>query len=139
MLEGDLYYAQVRRCGKPNCACAHDDSQRHGPYWYVREASGRVRYVGRELPDSVLWTLAECERLRSQVVERRQQLVDQAAALARLARGEVLASGDRGILRGLGFGSCLLSDYAGQAVGSDFQQSFLSDVPGYFVPGNGGN
>jgi hypothetical protein len=40
-----------RRCGKPTCACAHDETARHGPHLYLtyrEEGASRSLYVPAE-------------------------------------------------------------------------------------------
>lgn len=50
-----------RRCGKPNCACAHPDHPGHGPrFLWTRAARGRGT-VGRQL------AAAEVEKVRREV------------------------------------------------------------------------
>ncbi|MDX2100027.1 MAG: DUF6788 family protein [Leptolyngbyaceae cyanobacterium bins.59] len=47
-----LYQREMIRCGKPNCKCAGNERELHGPYWYVywREAGKlRSRYIGKKL------------------------------------------------------------------------------------------
>lgn len=37
--------ARVRRCGRPNCACARDDSARHGGKFLTVQLKGRTEAV----------------------------------------------------------------------------------------------
>jgi hypothetical protein len=56
--------AQLVRCGRPNCRCAHGDL--HGPYWYhFHREGGRLlkRYVRREDVEAVR---AACDRRRDE-------------------------------------------------------------------------
>lgn len=66
--------AQYRKCGKPNCHCAGEGAQGHGPYWlltWLDKDTGKSR--GRTIPaDAVERTraqLAEHQRLRALVRE----------------------------------------------------------------------
>lgn len=50
MVQGGLSET-TRRCGKPNCACARDPKQRHGPHLYVTyrsQGKSRGLYVPAE-------------------------------------------------------------------------------------------
>ena len=66
--------AQYRKCGKPNCHCAREGAQGHGPYslltWRDRE-TGKSR--GRTIPNGAVEQtqaqLAEYRRLRALVRE----------------------------------------------------------------------
>ena len=66
--------AQYRRCGKPNCHCAREDAQGHGPYWlltWLDRTTGKSR--GRTIPPGAVEQtqaqLAEHQRLRALVRE----------------------------------------------------------------------
>lgn len=38
-------HRRTKVCGKPTCACATDDSARHGPYWeWSRRENGRLAH-----------------------------------------------------------------------------------------------
>ena len=63
---------QYRKCGKPNCHCAGEGAQGHGPYWlltWLDRDTGKTR--GRTIPaDAVEQTRAqigEYQRLRGLV------------------------------------------------------------------------
>ena len=65
---------QYRKCGKPNCHCAAEGAQGHGPYWlltWLDKHTGKSR--GRTIPaDAIEGTraqLAEYQRLRALVRE----------------------------------------------------------------------
>ena len=51
-INGKTYTQQYRQCNKPTCKCHNGEP--HGPYWYERHENGRVRYIGKHLPESVL-------------------------------------------------------------------------------------
>jgi hypothetical protein len=55
-LNGTSYYKQTRKCGKDGCHC--EFGKEHGPYWYARGATGRIRYIGVELPADIQNALA---------------------------------------------------------------------------------
>ena len=64
--------AQYRKCGKPNCHCAVEGAQGHGPYWlltWLDKETGKSR--GRTIPaDAIEGTraqIAEYQRLRALV------------------------------------------------------------------------
>ena len=66
--------AQYRKCGKPNCHCAGEGAQGHGPYWlltWLDKDTGKTR--GRTIPaDAVEGTraqIAQYQRLRALVRE----------------------------------------------------------------------
>jgi hypothetical protein len=55
----------LRRCGKPNCACAQPDHPGHGPrYLWTRSASGRTRT--RQL------AAAELDKVRREIASYKQ-------------------------------------------------------------------
>ena len=66
--------AQYRKCGKPNCHCAVEGAQGHGPYWLLTwsdRETGKSR--GRTIPadaiDGTRAQIAEYQRLRGLVRE----------------------------------------------------------------------
>ena len=66
--------AQYRKCGKPNCHCAGEGAQGHGPYWlltWLDRDTGKSR--GRTIPadaiDGTRAQIAEYQRLRALVRE----------------------------------------------------------------------
>ena len=91
--------AQYRKCGKPNCHCAAEDAQGHGPYWlltWLDRETGKSR--GRTIPaDAVEQTRAqivECHRLRDlvrELIEVSDRICD-----ARLDADKPAAPGKRG-------------------------------------------
>lgn len=110
-LEGQTYYQQGRKCGKPSCKCAQ--GQLHGPYWYRRDQiSGKVRYIGRDLPAEIAAAPAAHDNMLSMMVQERRRLINQADALARLIGNKPLRDGDRVTVTALGFGACLVSALA---------------------------
>lgn len=107
-LEGVTYYAESRRCGKPNCQCQKGDL--HGPYWYRRtQLTGKVEYVGKDLPAEVLSTRQLLAWQTSEIEKARRLLIAQAEALGRLLRRQALTDEDRRHIAGLGFGLYLVS------------------------------
>ena len=59
--------SQYRKCGKPNCHCAHEGAQGHGPYWLLTWAdrdTGKTR--GRSIPTGAV------EQTRAQIEEYRR-------------------------------------------------------------------
>lgn len=108
-LEGVTYYAEGRKCGKAGCRCQSGDL--HGPYWYKRDqATGKVTYLGKTLPSHLadvnrwlLWSGRD-------IVAAHSRLLAQAEALRRLQTRQHLTAEDRGIIRDLGFGMCLVSE-----------------------------
>jgi hypothetical protein len=80
---------RLRRCGRPNCACAHDPSKRHGGKFLTVQLDGRTQAVHVRPEDEAqvraaigayteLWTLineltaCELADLRRQARERRR-------------------------------------------------------------------
>lgn len=66
--------AQYRKCGKPNCHCAREGAQGHGPYWlltWLDRQTGKSR--GRTIPadaiDETRAQIAQYQRLRALVRE----------------------------------------------------------------------
>ena len=66
--------ARYRKCGKPNCHCAGEGAQGHGPYWlltWLDRETGKTR--GRTIPadaiDRTRVQLEEHQRLRALVRE----------------------------------------------------------------------
>ena len=66
--------AQYRKCGKPNCHCAGEGAQGHGPYWlltWLDRETGKSR--GRTIPadavDRTRAQIAQYQRLRALVRE----------------------------------------------------------------------
>ena len=66
--------AQHRKCGKPNCHCAVEGAQGHGPYWlltWLDRETGKTR--GRTIPGAAVERtraeIAEFQRLRALVRE----------------------------------------------------------------------
>jgi hypothetical protein len=59
--------ASYRKCGRPNCHCAHPDDPGHGPRWILTHSvQGKTRT--RSIPPDQLAAtraqIAECQRLR---------------------------------------------------------------------------
>ena len=69
MLHGSLIEMK-RRCGKPNCRCARDESARHRSLYLGQTRKGRTRmiYIPRDLEQTVRqWV--ENHRLASELLE----------------------------------------------------------------------
>jgi hypothetical protein len=108
-LEGQTYFQQGRKCGKPSCKCVQ--GQLHGPYWYHRDqVSGKVKYIGRSLPVEIAAARAAHDAMLSVMVKKRRRLLEQADALARLIGHKPLRDSDRATVTALGFGACLVSE-----------------------------
>jgi hypothetical protein len=88
---GSTYVQQYRRCGKKNCHICKD-GHGHGPYWYERSA--KLRYIGKELPESV--ENARQQHANAQLLLR--QLEDRTCSLRKLIRGERLNGHDLDVL-----------------------------------------
>lgn len=91
--------AQYRKCGKPNCHCAVEGAQGHGPYWLLTWSdrdTGKSR--GRTIPadaiDGTRAQLAEYQRLRGLV----RELVEVSGRIcdAKLDTGKPATPGKRG-------------------------------------------
>lgn len=107
-LEGVTYYQQGRKCSKPGCKCS--DGKLHGPYWYSRNhTTGKVKYLGRELPEALGAARAAHDTLLPDMSTDRRALIRQADALARLIRNRPLIEGDRDIITALGYEAALVS------------------------------
>lgn len=106
-LEGQSYFQQGRKCGRPGCHC--QQGQLHGPYWYVRDlVSGQVRYLGKELPAELARARAAHQRLQDEMVRCRRALLDQARAVEHLLQCVALTPVERDILIGLQFEAALV-------------------------------
>lgn len=111
-LEGQVYYQQGRRCGKPHCHCA--EGELHGPYWYRRDSgTGKVAYLGRQLPSEVQAARAARDRMWVEVRMVLDAQRKRADALARLLESQPLSARDREVIQDLGFGSCLVEEESG--------------------------
>ena len=111
-LEGVTYYQQRRKCGKATCQVCQV-GQGHGPYWYSRnQGSGRVAYIGRELPHEVAEARRYHDTLLGAMVAERRRLLALVDALSRLIGNKPLKPGDREALAGLGYGAALVSEPA---------------------------
>ena len=88
LMRGSLV-ERLRRCGRPNCACAHDPSKRHGGKFLTVQLGGRTNALHVRAEDepkvrlavqayAKLWeisnALTECELsdLRREVRERKR-------------------------------------------------------------------
>jgi len=110
-LEGVTYYQQGRKCGKAGCRCTQ--GKLHGPYWYAREqASGKVQYLGKELPAPVASARQWHEVLLSEMLRRRREFTEKARVLARLIGHTPLSEADRAVIVELGLGDALVSEPA---------------------------
>jgi hypothetical protein len=96
--------AVMRRCGKPNCACADPGHPGHGPqYNLTRSVDGRTRTEhlrpGPEL-DKARREVSECQRFRDLVAQVTE--VNEAICRARPAVPEVTGDAARGCRAGTG-------------------------------------
>jgi hypothetical protein len=58
------------KCNKPGCACAHDESARHGPYYSLTqrvEGRTRTRYIQPEQVEQVERQIEAGKRFRQQI------------------------------------------------------------------------
>jgi hypothetical protein len=106
-LDGVPYWQEMRACGVRGCRC--EDGELHGPYWYKR-VDGRVKYVGKHLPDSVVLARVAHEQLAGEMRVCRDGYIQRAADMRRiagvlgtLADGGAVADGDLPLLEELGF------------------------------------
>ena len=108
-LEGVTYYQQGRRCGRATCKCAQGEL--HGPYWYGRDmATGKVSYIGRELPQAVERARRDYNRLVVRMDRYIRDLSAQLEAVTKLRRYEPLTEQDRAVLRAMELGDALVQD-----------------------------
>ena len=66
--------AQYRKCGKPNCHCAVEGAQGHGPYWLLTwldkdTGKSRGRTIAADAIERTRAQIAEYQRLRALVRE----------------------------------------------------------------------
>lgn len=106
-LEGITYFQQGRKCNKPGCACA--SGALHGPYWFTRDTSGKVKYLGKSLPKDVEDTRLVRDSMTSTMQSEIDELQTKIAAVRRLMAGHALTHDDYLIVKDLGFGDALLS------------------------------
>ncbi|MCY3769404.1 MAG: hypothetical protein OXG56_08590 [Gammaproteobacteria bacterium] len=64
---------RFRRCGKPSCHCAQDDSPGHGPNWILSRKRRGQQSVSHLVPDEAL----EATRDHLEQYRRFDELVDQ--------------------------------------------------------------
>lgn len=105
-LEGTAYYQQGRKCGKPACHCR--DGELHGPYWWARPPIGKVRYIGKELPNEIARARRARDRLGPEIARERRDLQHQVEVLRRLLENRALIGDDQATIRALGFGDALV-------------------------------
>lgn len=109
-LEGIVYYQQTRKCGKKSCRCANGGPL-HGPYWYTRDIlSGRVEYLGKELPPVIVAVKKAHEFMLPMMTVRLRKLKAQADALEWLRRNAHLTANDKVRLIAMGFGDALVCE-----------------------------
>ncbi len=125
-MDGSTYYQQSRRCSTPGYRC--QSGQLHGPYWWRRNGSGRVKYLGRDLPPELAEVRARRDRLKPAMANRERELLTQAAKLQRQAQAlhrlyydKAMLPGDEKIIEELGFGEALVS--AGGAAATQGERS----------------
>lgn len=94
-LNGISYYRQTRKCGKDHCHCYTD--KEHGPYWYANDG-GKIRYIGKTLPDDINYALLVREESRNALRETMDNMraqIDELHTVSRLIwdylAGEALA------------------------------------------------
>lgn len=108
-LEGQTYYQQGRKCGRAGCKC--QQGELHGPYWYTRNTdTGRVQYIGKDLPPAITTARTAHDRLLSAMVKERRRLAGMFDALSRLIRNDPLSEADRRAIESLGLGAALVSE-----------------------------
>ena len=106
-LQGVRYYQQGRKCSKANCKC--QDGELHGPYWYARDETAKVRYLGRELPPEIAEKRAAYNRLFQRMERDRARLSRELDALNRLLLcRDPLNPVEIDILRYMGYKDCLV-------------------------------
>lgn len=105
-LEGHVYYQQGRKCGRPDCKCQRGEL--HGPYWYTRDDTGHVCYIGRELPSAIAAARSAHDRLLPVMERERRRLTTLLDAVHRLLRYDPLSAADRSALESLGLGAALV-------------------------------
>ena len=114
-LEGTHYFQQGRKCNKPACHCASGRPEDlHGPYWFQRDSSGKVTYIGRELPDVVVKTREEYNRLWVRMQRFKRELQEQVDAVQKLIDRDTLTADERVILKNLGLEEALLPFRTGE-------------------------
>ena len=105
-VEGITYYSEHRKCGRPGCKC--QAGQLHGPYWYARDASGAITYIGKTLPEEIEAAYHRLIYARNDIGAARRRLLDQVEALHRLSVCDSLTLRQRALVEELGFGYCLV-------------------------------
>lgn len=106
-LHGTRYYQQSRKCGKATCHC-RDGQHLHGPYWYARPPAGRIRYIGKSLPEAIAQAHSLQQRLRPHLLAKLATLQTQVRALQNLLHAHDLTSTQRAALSDLGYAALLL-------------------------------
>lgn len=105
-VEGITYYSEHRKCGRPGCKCAAGEL--HGPYWYARDAGGKITYIGKTLPNDIYAAHTRLAYARRDIEDARRRLLDQAEALRALSICDSLTKRQRATIEDLGFGYCLV-------------------------------
>lgn len=106
-IEGVTYFQQGRKCNKPGCACA--SGLLHGPYWFTRDHTDKVTYLGKNLPKDVEDTREARDHMATAMQSEIDELNLKIAAVRRLMMGHALTHDDYLIVKALGFGDALLS------------------------------
>lgn len=117
MVEGVVYTAQRRKCGKVICKCVSGDpDDLHGPYWYGRSALGEVSYVGKRLPEKIVLAWSNMQSQRPFLQEKIERLYEdmrtlqaEIEALRLLEQGGQLSQKQKLWVEALGFYDCLVS------------------------------
>lgn len=125
IVEGITYYSEHRKCSRPGCKCAAGEL--HGPYWYARDAGGKITYIGKTLPEDIEAAHQRLAYARRDIEDARRRLLDQAEALRALSICDSLTKRQRATIEDLGFGYCLVAVEAGGAT---------QDLVGGALPGD---
>lgn len=120
--QGITYRQEYRRCTSPKCKCATDPEHKHGPYWYATQTGSRPKYIGKNLPESVINaynSTKQHEKIINTSIEktdaRATELETMAAdlrkciqALQRLKHGMALDTRDIEVIKAHGLSDCLI-------------------------------
>ena len=78
------FIEQLRKCGKPNCACHRDPGKRHGPYYYLTTCLGVGKV--RRLPLKSLAQQAQARAASAAYVHFMEQIEELSQINAELIR-----------------------------------------------------
>lgn len=94
LLPGYRFYQEFRKCNKDACKSCRD-GHGHGPYWFRRNHfTGRVKYIGKKLPDEVLEAKTWYEQQRDWSKQQYKRYRACTSALKRYCDGKALEAGD---------------------------------------------